>query len=75
VPWRSSAREAWYWWWQEKQRALPEGIAKSDGRIEMEQVEIATKLAGRIIAILAKEGDTVEAGQVVARIDSGHPSG
>lgn len=61
---------AWYWWWQAKQHSLPEGIAKSNGRIEAEQVEIAAKLPGRIVAILVREGDTVQAGQVLARMDT-----
>jgi HlyD family secretion protein len=60
---------AWYWW-QQNQHALPPGISKSNGRLEAEQVEIAAKLPGRIVAILAKEGDTVEAGQVLARMDT-----
>src|SRR5215469_6164817 len=53
---------AWYWW-QQQEHALPEGIAKANGRLEAEQVEIATKFAGRIAAVLAGEGQMVDAGQ------------
>jgi HlyD family secretion protein len=60
---------AWYWWQQHK-LALPAGFAKANGRLESEQVEIATKLAGRIAVILVSEGQLVDAGQVVARMDT-----
>jgi HlyD family secretion protein len=61
---------AGYWWWQEKTHALVKGIEKANGRIEAEQVEIAAKEPGRIVAILAKEGDMVEAGQVLVQMDT-----
>lgn len=50
--------------------AMPEGIAKSNGRIEATQIDIAAKYAGRIAQITVKEGDDVTAGQVLARISS-----
>jgi HlyD family secretion protein len=50
--------------------ALPEGFAGGNGRLEAKQVDIATKYPGRIKEVLADEGDTVEAGQVVATIDT-----
>ncbi len=49
---------------------MPEGIAKSNGRIEATQVDVAAKYAGRIARLLVKEGDEVSAGQVVATISS-----
>jgi HlyD family secretion protein len=48
---------------------LPPGFATSNGRLEAKQVDIATKYQGRIADVLADEGDTVDAGQVVARMD------
>jgi HlyD family secretion protein len=60
---------AWYWW-QQQLNALPPGIAQANGRLEAEQVEISAKLAGRIAAVLVKEGDMVHAGQVLARMDT-----
>src|SRR5215471_3786282 len=50
--------------------ALPEGFAGGNGRLEANQVYIATKFPGRIAEIGFNEGDTVEAGQVVARMDT-----
>jgi HlyD family secretion protein len=42
----------------------------SNGRIEATEIDVATKLPGRIKEVLAKEGDFVEAGQVIARMDT-----
>jgi HlyD family secretion protein len=50
--------------------ALPPGFAASNGRLEAKQVDIATKYPGRIKEVLADEGDTVNAGQVVATMDT-----
>jgi HlyD family secretion protein len=49
---------------------VPPGFAKANGRIEAERVDVATKLAGRLEEVLVKEGDTVVAGQVLARMDT-----
>lgn len=48
----------------------PEGFAKTNGRIEAERVDIATKFAGRLKEVLVKEGDVVTAGQVLAVLDT-----
>ncbi|HEY8515053.1 MAG TPA: HlyD family efflux transporter periplasmic adaptor subunit [Candidatus Binatia bacterium] len=49
---------------------LPDGIASSNGRIEATEIDIATKIAGRIEAIFVDEGDYVSAGQVLAKMDT-----
>jgi HlyD family secretion protein len=49
---------------------LPEGFAGGNGRLEANQVFVSTKYPGRIAEILFDEGDTLEAGQVVARMDT-----
>ena len=51
-------------------RGLPAGIAKSNGRIEATQVDVAPKYAGRLSVVSVEEGDTVTAGQVVAQISA-----
>jgi len=63
------AAGGYYIWLQQTRSSLPEGIAQSNGRIEAEQVQVATKLAGRVVEIRADEGDMVEAGAVLARMD------
>lgn len=51
-------------------KPLPAGIVSSNGRLEATEIDISTKLAGRIEAVLLQEGDFVERGQVVARMDT-----
>jgi HlyD family secretion protein len=48
---------------------LPPGFASSNGRIEATEIDVATKLAGRIADVKVDEGDFVTAGQVVAHMD------
>ena len=55
--------------WIFRPAELPEGIAKGNGRIEATEIDIATKTPGRIVAILAKEGDFVQSGEILARMD------
>lgn len=49
---------------------MPDGIIKTNGRIEATQVDVASKYAGRLAEVTVKEGDEVTAGQMVARISS-----
>ncbi|MGE3809419.1 MAG: HlyD family secretion protein [Gemmataceae bacterium] len=49
---------------------LPEGFARSNGRIEAVEIDVATKTAGRIETVLVNEGDFVAAGQVLAQMDT-----
>ena len=50
--------------------ALPAGIAAGNGRLEAIEVDVATKVAGRLAKVLPHEGDNVTAGQVVAELDA-----
>ena len=50
--------------------SMPKGIAKTNGRIEATQVDVAAKYAGRLATVTVNEGDEVTAGQVIARISS-----
>ncbi|WP_312862235.1 HlyD family efflux transporter periplasmic adaptor subunit [Rhizobium sp. P32RR-XVIII] len=49
---------------------MPDGIVKSNGRIEATQVDVAAKYPGRLATLTVDEGDEVTAGQVVATISS-----
>ena len=59
-----------YAYWQAQQSDLPEYIASGNGRIEAEEIRVATKYAGRVEEVLVQEGDQVTAGQVLARMDT-----
>lgn len=47
----------------------PDGFALANGRLEAQQIDIATKLPGRISQVLAEEGQMVDAGEIVAKMD------
>ena len=51
-------------------QTLPETLAMGNGRLEATELDVATKMAARLAEVLVQEGDTVEAGAVVARLDT-----
>lgn len=53
-----------------QEQPLPEGIVEGNGRVEAVQVDVSTKIPGRVREIVAAEGDLVEVGDVVARMDT-----
>jgi HlyD family secretion protein len=65
-----TATTAGYYWYEINRNQLPDGVVSTNGRFEAEQIEIATKLPGRIAEVLANEGDLVDAGAVVAHMDT-----
>lgn len=48
----------------------PEPFASGNGRVEATEVDVASKLPGRVIQILAQEGDIVHKGEILARLDT-----
>lgn len=59
-----------YVWNQMNRETLPAAFATGNGRIEAAEVDVATKFAGRVQSVSVMEGDFVEAGQVIARMDT-----
>src|SRR3954454_16788326 len=55
--------------WRGKKNALPEGIASGNGRLESKLVDLAAKEPLRVKEILADEGDLLQVGQVLVRMD------
>jgi len=60
---------AGYWWFQRAPQ-LPPGVASGNGRLEADEIDIDTKFAGRILKLNADEGAFVQAGEVVAVMDT-----
>ena len=56
------------WWWL-RPAAIGDGFASGNGRIEATEIDVATKIPGRIAEILVDEGDFVHAGDVFVRMD------
>ncbi|GLZ26644.1 hemolysin D [Stutzerimonas stutzeri] len=59
---------AWWGWTKFANSGPGEGFVSGNGRIEATEIDIATKLPGRIEDILVREGDFVTAGQPLARM-------
>ncbi|WP_415838915.1 biotin/lipoyl-binding protein, partial [Roseomonas mucosa] len=59
VAWRLHGREP----------ALPAYVVSTNGRIEAEQFDIASKIAGRVVEVTVEEGQMVAPGAVIARLD------
>lgn len=60
----------YYAWQKLADGGLPDGIASGNGRIEAVEIDVSTKAPGRIAEILVNEGEFIEAGQVLARMDT-----
>ncbi len=56
--------------YQQRPAELPVGLASGNGRLEATEVDVATKMAGRLAVLMPREGDFVEIGTIVGRIDA-----
>ena len=59
-----------YYIYQHRPAGLPAGFASGNGRLEATEVDVATKIAGRLAELGPREGDWVEVGSVVGRLDA-----
>ncbi len=55
--------------WLDGDGELPPGVITGNGRVEADEVDVATKYPGRLLEITVTEGDVVARGQEVARLD------
>ncbi len=62
------AGAAYMAWGPGRDEGPGEGFASGNGRIEATEIDVATKLPGRVDAILVEEGAFVKAGQPLARM-------
>ena len=63
------AGAGYFYWASHRDNGPGEGFISGNGRIEATEVDVATKLPGRVQAILVDEGAFVKAGQPLARMD------
>lgn len=66
----AAAAGAGWWYLQHRNAALPAGFAAGNGRIEANEIDIATKYAARLLELRVEEGDLVQAGQVIAVLET-----
>lgn len=58
------------YWLQAQASRVPAGLARANGRIEIERVDVAAKYAGRLAEVSVDEGAFVDKGDVLARLDT-----
>jgi len=56
--------------WRLRAPELPQGLSFGNGRLEATEVDVATKVAGRLASLIPHEGDKVAQGQGVATLDA-----
>lgn len=60
---------AWATWSVTRPEDEGARVVKGNGRLDVQRIEIATKFAGQVLTVPVQEGDTVEAGEVIAQMD------
>jgi len=65
-----AAAAGMYWWKRLDSQGTPAGFLTGNGRMEATEINVSTKLAGRIEEMLVDEGDFVEAGQALVRMQT-----
>ena len=65
-----AALGAGYAFWQMRAPELPQGVAFGNGRLEATEVDVATKVGGRLASLTPHEGDKVARNDVVATLDA-----
>ncbi|MFN3888567.1 MAG: HlyD family secretion protein [Aquabacterium sp.] len=58
------------YWYVGQQQALPEGLVRTNGRLEVDRIEVSAKYPGRIAELPVQEGDVVRRGDLLARQDT-----
>ncbi|MEP7352116.1 MAG: HlyD family efflux transporter periplasmic adaptor subunit [Acidobacteriota bacterium] len=59
-----------YWYWQSRQAASTANKILVSGNLELTQVDLSFKTAGRLVELNVREGQWVKRGDVIARLDA-----
>ncbi|WP_299231080.1 HlyD family efflux transporter periplasmic adaptor subunit [uncultured Halomonas sp.] len=57
-------------WWSLQPEAEHPGLTLGNGRIEATEIDVATRLPGRLAEVMVEEGEIVDPGRAVARMDT-----
>jgi len=66
----AAALGAGAWWWTQRAAPASGGAIVLHGNVDIRQVELAFNSAGRVTQMLAREGERVEKGQLLATLDT-----
>lgn len=59
----------WFFWRQQANK-LPDGFLVAGGRVEGREINVSSRVQGRVLSLLADEGNIVKKGQILAVLDS-----
>ena len=71
----AAAGGGWWLYQQQESTALPDFVFHSNGRLELNRLDVASLYPGRVERVLVAEGDTVKANEVLVELSSAQSSG
>ena len=60
----------YFYLFEKRREALPQGFVFANGRLESDTITVSTKVSGKLEKIYFREGDTVQAGTLLARLSA-----
>ena len=71
----AAAGGGWWLYQQQEATALPDFVFHSNGRLELNRLDVASLYPGRVERVLVAEGDAVKANEVLVELSSAQSSG
>lgn len=71
----TAAGGGWWLYQQQEATALPDFVFHSNGRLELNRLDVASLYPGRVERVLVAEGDAVKANEVLVELSSAQSSG
>ena len=71
----AAAGGGWWLYQQQESTALPDFVFHSNGRLELNRLDVASLYPGRVGRVLVAEGDAVKANEVLVELSSAQSSG
>ena len=71
----AAAGGGWWLYQQQESTALPDFVFHSNGRLELNRLDVASLYPGRVERVLGAEGDAVKANEVLVELSSAQSSG
>lgn len=71
----AAAGGGWWLYQQQESTALPDFVFHSNGRLELNRLDVASLYPGRVARVLVAEGDAVKANEVLVELSSAQSSG
>ncbi|MFC2304309.1 MAG: HlyD family secretion protein [Cardiobacterium hominis] len=71
----AAAGGGWWLYQQQESTALPDFVFHSNGRLELNRLDVSSLYPGRVERVLVAEGDAVKANEVLVELSSAQSSG